>query len=79
MTKIQTQPRSGNDLQHSGLGGYRIVAKRASGYVVLDAGSAEVQTGLTPSANLSEHWNQRMDELGARRGTWDDLRALLPG
>ncbi|MBA3708084.1 MAG: hypothetical protein H0W83_04575 [Planctomycetes bacterium] len=80
MSKTQTQPRSGNDLQHSGLFGYRIVPKPASRTnVVLEAGVASIETGAAQSAALSDAWNTRMDDLGARRGTWDELQALLPG
>ncbi|MDA3963821.1 MAG: hypothetical protein PF961_23780 [Planctomycetota bacterium] len=28
--------------------------------------------------DFSGAWNDRMDQLGARRGTWDELEALLP-
>jgi hypothetical protein len=80
MTQAQTQPRSGNDLQHSGLGGYRLVPKPATKTnVVLEARPVTIQSLVSAqAANLSEGWNERMDALGARRGTWDELQGLLP-
>lgn len=33
------------------------------------------QMGLPP--DFSDVWNKRMDQFGARRGTWDELKAVL--
>lgn len=79
MPPAMTQPRSGSDLQHAGLASLRIrpVAARR-GTVALDQGVAQVLCDLQAVA-FSDAWNARMDDLGARRGTWDDMHQLLPG
>jgi hypothetical protein len=41
--------------------------------------SAKTNDRNRVAANMADSvWNRRMDLLGARRGTWDDLRRLLP-
>ena len=79
MTTAMIQPRSGSDLQHSGLAGYRIVPVAVRrGLMELDAGAAQVLASGSQQVAFADAWNDRMDALGARRGSWDELRQLLP-
>ena len=74
ITAMQANASSVNDLQSFGLDGYRLVpVKSAKSTFTLASDHAAVAPH-----DMSQAWNDRMDDLGAECGTWADLEALLP-
>ena len=73
-TAMQAKAGNVNDLHSLSLDGYRMVkVKSSKSSFTLASDHAAVA-----SQDMSQAWNERMDALGAERGSWEELEALLP-